>query len=134
MLSKPHKDYPDFENVTPLERAALLAWIGYTMVPAKRYASGTTSYGMKHCFEEVGFYVTNAQFKAAMLSAGYKPKDREERNWTFKIKARNKPRSITPTLSEACGYTLDNLSPDELAGFNVLVETAKGSSRLATTA
>lgn len=46
-----------------------------------------TSYGMKHWLEDaVGCYVSNNQFKDAMLSLGFEPSDYSELNWCFKVK------------------------------------------------
>lgn len=89
-----HKlDQPEaFNMLDPLEKAALLAWIGYAMRPASRY-SDHTSYGMKHAFEHVCFYATNGQFKGAMLAAGYEPEDPTELNWVFKVKPRRRGKA-----------------------------------------
>ncbi|MDP9476457.1 MAG: hypothetical protein M3R38_12375 [Actinomycetota bacterium] len=49
------------------------------------------SYTMKHDFETAGgFYVTNGQFKGAMLAAGYQPAKRGEQNWRFRQKPTKK--------------------------------------------
>lgn len=46
-----------------------------------------TSYGMKHWLEDaVGCYISNNQFKDAMLSLGFEPSDYSELNWCFKVK------------------------------------------------
>jgi hypothetical protein len=67
----------------------LREWIAMTFAPARR-ANPLTSYAWKHRFEgsEKGFYVTNDQFKAAMLAAGYKPTKgtADDLNWRFKVK------------------------------------------------
>jgi hypothetical protein len=46
------------------------------------------SYGMKHDFarEPDGFYVYNGAFKGGMLAAGFRPVDRDEVNWRFRVK------------------------------------------------
>jgi hypothetical protein len=43
-----------YDNLSPAEQAALLGWIGLAIKPAKTVAS-STSYGIKHDFEKVGF-------------------------------------------------------------------------------
>lgn len=45
-----------------------------------------SSYYYKHVFEkDLGIYLTNGQFKAAMLLAGFECDDVEKLNWNFKI-------------------------------------------------
>lgn len=77
----------DFDRLTPEEQVALRYWIGASIMLASNY-DGTTSYGMKHDFEREGFYITNGQFKGAMVLSGYTPKDFYVLNWTFKVKHR----------------------------------------------
>ena len=48
--------------------------------------AGRTSYGMKHILhDDTEVYLTNNQFKDAMLLAGYKPVDPNELNWRYWI-------------------------------------------------
>lgn len=62
-------------------------WINNRFEPAKKFYQGRSSYGLKHVFEhESGIYVTNGEFKGAMLAAGHKPEDEKELNWYFKIR------------------------------------------------
>jgi hypothetical protein len=75
--------------MTIAEQDALLYWITKAMEPAKSYEE-QTSYGLKHNFEHEAFYITNEQFKGAMLSLGYAPKDDNVPNWEFKVKQREK--------------------------------------------
>ena len=65
----------------------LINWCWVNFYNRKTINKNYTSYGLKHIFEEArkGFYVTNAQFKAAMLEAGHKSNDESELNWNFKI-------------------------------------------------
>ncbi len=78
-------DPRDFETLEVLEKAILLTWIAYAVQPHTNYGT-YSSYGYKHMFADVGFYVTNGQFKGAMLAAGYEPKDRDAQNWVFLAK------------------------------------------------
>lgn len=50
-----------------------------------------TSYGLKHGFEgsQGGFYITNGQFKGAMLIAGFTPSNTSKLNWHFNISKRS---------------------------------------------
>ncbi len=73
-------DTPEaYDDLTALEKDALAYWIDHAMCKAARY-SKCSSYETKHDFEAEGFYVTNGQFKGAMLAADYQPKDARELN------------------------------------------------------
>ena len=65
----------------------LLNWIRENIRPRKTPNKMHTSYGLKHIFEESerGFYVTNNQFKDAMLTAGFAPVDPNRKNWWYCI-------------------------------------------------
>ena len=113
-------DPVDFENLSPEEQAALLAWIAVAIRPAGRVGP-SDSYIMKHDFETAGgFYVTNGQFKGAMLAAGYLPVKREELNWRFRQR---------PTNKHADGYSYYHPLPDEsdsgVARFKDLLERVR---------
>ncbi len=61
-------------------------WIRNNIRPAKAILSGRTSYGLKHVLHsDTGLYLTNNQFKDAMLLAGYKPVNPDELNWHYRI-------------------------------------------------
>jgi hypothetical protein len=66
------------------QRAAIQEWVAQELVTAP-LAGPRCSYGLKHVFHRLpgGFYVTNGQFKGAMLAAGHEPIDRYELNWRF---------------------------------------------------
>ena len=55
-------------------KKAVDGWIGKNIRTAKKILRGRTSYGMKHILEhDTGIYLTNNEFKDAMLLAGYSP-------------------------------------------------------------
>lgn len=55
--------------------------------PSNKTSLRHTSYGMKHWLEDaVSCYISNNQFKDAMLILGFEPSDYSELNWCFKIK------------------------------------------------
>jgi hypothetical protein len=75
----------EFSELPPDDRALLLMWIWRNLTPTKVKVCHSTSYGMKHDFEnDTGLYVSNGMFKGAMLEAGYEPVDPKERNWQFR--------------------------------------------------
>lgn len=79
----------EYHNLPEYKKQALKRWINKALKPfeTKQYYPHHSSYGLKHKFESsvVGFYVTNGQFKGAMLECGFIPKDQEELNWVFKL-------------------------------------------------
>lgn len=64
-----------------------MKWISEHISPAKRLLKGRSSYGIKHLLQEdTELYLTNNQFKDAMLQAGYEPVDENELNWRYRIR------------------------------------------------
>lgn len=80
----------DYEILTPAHKDALRRWIEENFKalknPPKR--GPIDSYTLKHYFEESerGFYISNGQFKGAMLAVGHAPLDETELNWVFRAK------------------------------------------------
>lgn len=61
-------------------------WIAQNILPRKSPLLDSSSYGMKHILQEdTGVYLTNNQFKHAMLLCGYSPVNEHELNWHFCI-------------------------------------------------
>lgn len=61
-------------------------WIRQNVRAAGIVLSGRTSYGMKHLLEhDTGIYLTNNEFKDAMMLAGYSPVNPRELNWRYRI-------------------------------------------------
>lgn len=62
-------------------------WIKSNFKHSQRENKGHTSYGLKHILQDdLEIYLTNNQFKDAMLKAGFEPVNPLELNWTYKIK------------------------------------------------
>jgi hypothetical protein len=77
--------HPDrYEELADGQKAALSAWIGKAFKPSDTEL-GQSSYNLKHEFERshAGFYVTDGQFKGAMLAAGYEPHDADPYPWSW---------------------------------------------------
>jgi hypothetical protein len=75
-------------------RGVLLWWIHHSIQPTKVKVSRQSSYSLKHHFErDTGLYVSNGQFKGAMLEVSYEPVDTKERNWRFRITRRKVARA-----------------------------------------
>jgi biotin operon repressor len=67
------------------EQKELVDWCKINFEKIQSFNDRYTSYGLKHIFEKDNYYITNGQFKGAMLKAGFKVKDYDELNWTFNI-------------------------------------------------
>jgi hypothetical protein len=82
-----HKDHPgEYDTLSPEAKEALQYWIEHAIKPAKKADDRHSSYGLQHDYQhETTLYISNAQFKGAMLMAGYLPTDKNEQHWHFKI-------------------------------------------------
>ena len=79
-----------WDELSEPDKLHLIRYIWANFEPMKRtakrqYNRNHSSYTLKHRYEAVGGYVTNGQFKAAMLLCGYAPEDPAALNWRFKI-------------------------------------------------
>lgn len=77
-------------GLTEEEYTSVLQWIAENIKPVKTLLPSRTSYGIKHILQgDSGIYVTNNQFKDAMLISGYFPVDETELNWRYCISKRS---------------------------------------------
>jgi len=112
-----------YDELSQAEKDALAYWIEHAICKATRY-SKRTSYGIKHDFERDGFYLTNGQFKGAMLAAGHQPENAQELNWRFKVK----PYKENQRPSDDPGWFRigqDEQTQQEFARLLALVEEAE---------
>lgn len=80
----------DFMNLDDEVKQRVVHWCKKYFIVTNTFYLQSTSYGLKHVFEkDTDIYLTNGQFKGAMLLAGFKPKDRTELNWNFNISSRS---------------------------------------------
>ena len=81
--------FTDGALITGREDAVVTAvdgWIRKNIRTGKKILQGHTSYGMKHLLEhDTGVYLTNNEFKDAMLLAGYRPVNPDSLNWKYRI-------------------------------------------------
>ncbi len=71
----------DDETITIVED-----WIRRNIRASESVLLGRTSYGLKHILErDTDIYLTNNEFKDAMLLAGYRPVNARELNWRYRI-------------------------------------------------
>ena len=72
------------------EQETALRWILENIKPRKTVLRERTSYGIKHILQrDCNLYLTNNQFKDAMLLSGYEPTDPNELNWHYCISAKS---------------------------------------------
>lgn len=70
--------FADQENVAQ--------WIDDNIVPCGTPNIHLSSYSLKHMLEQdTGIYLTNNQFKDALLMEGYEPVNPDDLNWIYKI-------------------------------------------------
>lgn len=78
-----------YNELSRKEKIILIDWIENNLIESKSINRNTNSYQLKHYFEhsQQGFYVTNGQFKGAMLEAGFKYEKiaDDSMNWYFNI-------------------------------------------------
>lgn len=75
-----------FTDMTKEEQETVTAWIHENIRPRKTPLLCRTSYGIKHLLErDTKIYMTNNQFKDAMLICGFYPVDEKLLNWNYCI-------------------------------------------------
>lgn len=76
-------------DLTEEQQAAVFLWIDEHIKPIKTINRYRTSYGLKHLMSAAtGIYVTNNQFKDALLLKGYEPVNACDLNWRYRISER----------------------------------------------
>lgn len=74
------------DQLDPKEQEIVLEWVRANFIPIKRANYKHSSYYLKHVMQyENGIYLTNNQFKDAMLICGFNPVDPNELNWRYRI-------------------------------------------------
>jgi hypothetical protein len=72
-----------YERLKDEEKAAIQEWIARKLRPATTKGPENGLRLREICQYTGCFYVTNGQFKGAMLVGGYEPIDRTELNWSW---------------------------------------------------
>lgn len=86
----------------------VFGWIHYHISPSNKTLTRSSSYVLKHMVEnDIGFYITNNQFKDAMLLCGYQPVNANETNWLFKIKL-DRPKRQELSYGEGAHYAYND--------------------------
>ena len=80
-----------FADLAVDEQTKVLDWIRANVFPRKTPLERSTSYGIKHTLaRRTNIYVSNNQFKEAMLLCGFYPIEVDEQNWRYCI-SKNSP-------------------------------------------
>ena len=75
-----------YTDLTEEEQKTVLHWIRWNVERRGTVNKRHTSYGMKHILQkDTKIYMTNNQFKDAMLECGYFPDDMTQLNWHYKV-------------------------------------------------
>ena len=81
--------YEDADLITDhseTDQHIVMDWIVNNLVPRKTVLYESSSYGLKHILErDTGIYLTNNEFKDAMLLAGFEPANPNDINWYYRI-------------------------------------------------
>lgn len=68
----------------------IIDWIRQNLMPRKTPLTTRSSYGLKHLLEhDTGIYLTNNEFKDAMMMCGFQPVNPNELNWCYCISKRS---------------------------------------------
>ena len=69
------------------DQVQVFDWIKKHIEPSVKVNHNYTSYSLKHGLENMTkIYLTNNQFKDAMWLSGYRPVNKNELNWEYRIK------------------------------------------------
>jgi hypothetical protein len=74
-------------ELSDVEKETIYNWIMQNIIPEKTPNKNYTSYALKNLFEESqdGFFITNKQFKEAMVRCNFVPVNKNKLNWEFRI-------------------------------------------------
>ena len=81
-----HFDAELIDSLSKREQIIVLCWIDKYLCGTHSKSNRYINYGLKHILEkDTGIYVTNNQFKDAMMISGYKPikSSENEINWEY---------------------------------------------------
>ncbi|TQD27944.1 hypothetical protein FKV42_02410 [Methanolobus vulcani] len=82
----------DYE-LSDIEIKTIDDWIIENILPQKGSKKTYASFALKTLFEEspVGFFVTNKQFKEAMVRCNFAPVNKNKLNWDFRVSLKSEP-------------------------------------------
>lgn len=90
----------------------VLTWINKYLIKSNNKNNRHTSYGLKHiydaCYPE-DRYLTNGEFKGAMLKAGFKAYETNNINWCYNIHERSITKAYRlSTIARCRGISIED--------------------------
>jgi len=80
----------DFMNLDDEIKQRVISWCKKYCIISEGFYTDISSYGLKHNLEEdIGIYLTNGQFKGAMLLADFKSQKADNFNWYFNLSSKS---------------------------------------------
>jgi hypothetical protein len=77
----------DYDNLIPAVKETISEWISLRLWTGRKNGPKLSSYHLKHIMErEIGLYTTNGQFKGGMQEHCYEAFDKENINWSYKVR------------------------------------------------
>ena len=113
------------DDLDPARREVLLDWIAQRFNPAQKVSDKWTSDILLKGFrQQTKVDVNHADFKSAMLVAGYRPYNEQKMTWRFRIKddldPYRKPVKLLAKIPFTDVWEIDNLLVEETReGYNV---------------
>lgn len=85
---KDGNDPSEYLTLSEEQKTELRGWIDYAFESDDDYICPDSSYSLKHIFErnQSGFYITNGQFKGAMIHYGFDPVNPREMNSYYRVR------------------------------------------------
>ena len=84
------RDTDLYTDLPAADQETVLRWIRENLKPRKTPLLSSSSYGLKHVLQhDTRIYMTNNQFKDAMLACGFFPVNERELNWHYCISKRS---------------------------------------------
>lgn len=83
---KPWGDERSFSDIKGEKREIVKEWVSYWLIPGNRVWKKADTYSLKHRLQyDTTVYLTNNQFKEALILCGLTPNSPEGEDWYFKI-------------------------------------------------
>ena len=100
-----HEDAGLITEHSKEEQETVMNWIRDNIKPRKTPLYSRTSYGMKHILQRnTGIYLTNNEFKDAMMMCGFEPINPNELNWVYCISKKSPAFIKNNGAKRSCSY------------------------------
>jgi hypothetical protein len=107
-----------FHDLPKSAQQVTLDWIEDQLWPRETPLHGRSSYGLKHVMHNATrLYVTNAQFKDAMILAGYAPVRKNELNHRYRLSKKSPAFDWREPRFKPKGWWLKEHYPEVFANY-----------------